>query len=132
FAGADEPTTNADYWAYGIYIQNWSDFNIVGASVYGAYNSGTPLGVGVYAVSTGSGTSQLAFFYNIDKSIFIYNNTGILIGSQIQGVTINAAQFVNGSAGIVVAGSGTNNSLIVVTNSQFNQLGNKIGFNSTV
>src|SRR5208337_4732208 len=55
FAGADEPTTNADYWAYGIYIQNWSDFNIVGASMYGAYNSGTPLGVGVYAVSTGSG-----------------------------------------------------------------------------
>lgn len=119
FAG-DDGGAQSDWWGVGVTIKNWSDVNFDSSTFYG--DSTGKFGAGIYVFSNGSGVSQLGFFYNVAKSAFFNLGVGIQIGSQIQGVTVLASQFVNGATCILVPSGGTNLSLLAITDSQFNCL----------
>ena len=121
FAGQDLNGLNNDYWGYGVNIVNLSDVNFAGITVYGSYSggSGNEKGVGIQAGSNGS-VGQLAYFYNVTRSVFIYVAYGVVMGNHTQGVTVAASQFVNCGSGIIVPGTQADNSLLVSRDSQYN------------
>jgi len=108
-----------DYWGAGITINSASLINFEGINSPG---NASKSGIGVEIVGTGNCTTTpgCAVVFNFHSSAFNFGNNGVLIGTNVQGVTFDQCNFTGGNYGIVVASSALYLDQLAVSNSQFN------------
>jgi hypothetical protein len=107
-----------DYWATAISVNGVSNINFSGLNVTGPANAAySILGNGIALVGN---TGAPAVEFNVTDSNFTYLGSGIVYGSQVQGLSVAQSNFTGDAYGILVAASGSGLDQLAVAGSQFN------------
>src|SRR5215467_7040773 len=120
----EDRTALSNYWTTALSLSEVSGTNIDSVTVFG--NAAGTLGTGINIIG-GGGASIVT---NIQRSSFFNVGTGISIGANAQGITIEGCNFTNGTTGISGAASVSGQTQLYVAGSQFNVLGDGIVINS--
>src|SRR5215470_11091306 len=126
FIGSDRALTN--WWTTAISATALSGLNITRVSMFGQAAGAS--GTGISLLGTAAPLELIV--PNIIGCNFFSVGTGIAIGTQVQGVTVDQCNFTNGTTGIQVNAGGANLVQLDVASSQFNVLGNGVNLLSAM
>lgn len=101
-----------DYWSFGLSILQWSQWNFTNVFVSGG-SSFSGVGASISSTNPPNG-----IVYNFQGCTFNFLATGLQIGNNIQGVTVNQGNF-NSNTGISVPAGEVGLDQLTVTASQF-------------
>lgn len=110
---------NGNSWKTGIILNGISNINLTDINITGTGGAYSTNGTGLLI----EGVSPGSVAFNITRATINYVNTGIIIGSNVQGVTVSQSNLTGNTYGIYVpvSGKNTGQSMLVVTNgNQFN------------
>jgi len=123
-SGATNVTT---YWATGIKINSHSQVNISSLDIYENDNGARSNGIGLDLEAP---SNNLSFIYNIVNSNFFGAARGIVYGANVQGLSIVSCNFTLNVIGIDIPANSTNQAQLSIVNSQFDNAGDNILFES--
>lgn len=110
---------NSQSWKTGIILNGISNINLTDINITGTGGAYSTNGTGLLI----EGVSPGSVAFNITRATINYVNTGIIIGANVQGVTVSQSNLTGNTYGIYVpvSGKNTGQSMLVVTNgNQFN------------
>lgn len=105
FRGANVITSLSgwgEYWGTGVQEEGWSNLNFDTDMFVGPANDSGLNGVGIVfdTPSTDTNSEAGGIWYNIAKCSFYAEGNGILIGANVQGITVTQSNFQGGTTGI--------------------------------
>jgi hypothetical protein len=120
----DDGGQATDYWAFGVIVTGWSNFNYESVLIYG--NAAGTGGAGIVVAGNAATSPYYSLVHNFIVCGFYNLGTGIYYGTYIQGVTVSQCNFVNGTTGILISSAETGSSQLTVLGCNFNVSANQI------
>jgi hypothetical protein len=118
-----------NYWATDIKFNGVSQVNFNSLDIWGQTTGGSAVSNGI-GLDLEAPSSNLSFIYNITNSNFYGGQNGLKYGSNVQGVTIVNSNFTLNYIGIYVPTGSINQAQLSVSNSQFDNGGDNILFDT--
>jgi Pectate lyase superfamily protein len=122
-------TIGANYWAIGIKFNGVSQVNFNSLDLWGQTIGGGAGSRGI-GLDLEAPPTNLSFIYNITNSNFFGGQNGLKYGSNVQGVTVANCNFTLNYIGIYVPTGSINQAQLSVSNSQFDNGGDNILFDT--
>jgi hypothetical protein len=117
-----------NFYANGVELSGLSTTNLSGLDIWAGLGASDPASTGTKGIYLVNATGNLGFVFNIDKTNVYGAEWGLYYGPGVQGVTIQASNFVLNHFGIYVsaAGGSTAQAQLSIVNDQFDNYNDNI------